>query len=164
LLAAVLLTAAALKAYQLATEPVIGKGLLDSRWLLAAAVEFEIFASLWLLSNNVPALTWLATLGLFNLFTVISLYKALVGYSSCGCFGAAKIWPGYTAAADLAIVLSLLRWRPSDQQSPVSVFRLLWPFSTLHSSFSIRRASAVLVIWLLAGRYSRCLCDGQLLY
>lgn len=39
-LALLLLTAAGLKTHQLATEPVLGGGLLVSRWFLVGVVEF----------------------------------------------------------------------------------------------------------------------------
>ncbi len=45
------LAAAVLKGHQLATEPVAGTGLLDSRWFLIGVVEFELFFGLWLLFN-----------------------------------------------------------------------------------------------------------------
>jgi hypothetical protein len=131
LMALLLLTAAGLKCHELATQPIIGKTWLDSRWLLMAAVEFELFFGLWLLFGNcswsplppgegkgegrLPRLTWAAALALFSLFTCVSSYKASAGYSSCGCFGAIRVWPGWTAAVDFALVLSLLRWRPRPQ-------------------------------------------------
>lgn len=73
LLATVLLVAAGLKCHQLATEPILGASILDNRWFLMATVEFELFFGLWLLSNNLPKLTWLAALGCFNVFTCVSL-------------------------------------------------------------------------------------------
>ncbi len=111
-LAVLLLTSSALKCWQLATEPVIGTSLLDSRWLLMATVEFELFFGIWLLSGNLPKLTWAAAVTCFGLFTCVSLYKALSGYASCGCFGSVQVNPWYTTTLDLAIVLSLLYWRP----------------------------------------------------
>jgi hypothetical protein len=87
LIAAVLLIAAALKGHQLASEPMLGHGLLDSRWLLIGVVEFELFFGLWLLAGIWPKRTCAAALGCFTLFTCVSLYKALSGYATCGCFG-----------------------------------------------------------------------------
>ena len=55
--AVVLLTAAGLKAHQAATSPVLGDGFLNSRWVLIATVEFEIFFGLWLLANILPVWT-----------------------------------------------------------------------------------------------------------
>jgi hypothetical protein len=50
----VLLVAAVLKAHQLATEPVFGASLLESRWLLVAVVQYELFLAFWLLSGLFP--------------------------------------------------------------------------------------------------------------
>ena len=94
--AAVLLTAAALKCHQLATEPIMAgtvpiladtigpwlakMGLSPSslvRWLLMATVEFELFFGVWLLANILPKLTWSAALACFSLFTCISLQGPL---------------------------------------------------------------------------------------
>jgi hypothetical protein len=111
--AMVLLVAAGLKGYQLSAEPTIGNSLLDSRWLLMAAVEFELFFGLWLLANILPRPTWAAAIVCFGAFAGISLYKALSGYATCGCFGAVKVGPWYTTCLDVAIVVSLLYWRPS---------------------------------------------------
>jgi len=120
LAAVVLLTAAGLKCHQLSTEPILAKTWLDARWLLITAVEFELLFGIWLISNNLPRLTWLAALGCFSLFTCISLYKAWAGYGSCGCFGALVVLPQRTAMLDLAFVLSLLIWRPRNLPSPAS--------------------------------------------
>ena len=108
-----LLTAAGLKGYQLATGPVLGTGMLDSRWVLISAVEAQLLFGLWLLANIWPKPTWAAALACFSLFTCISLYKALSGYPTCGCFGRLPVNPWFTAALDFAAVLSLLRWRPA---------------------------------------------------
>ena len=95
--ALLLLMAAGLKAHQLATEPVLGTGLLESRWFLMAVVEFELFFGLWLLSGLLTKVTWAAALGCFVLFCCISLFKALSGHATCGCFGKVEVNPWYTA-------------------------------------------------------------------
>ena len=131
--ALLLLTASVLKCWQLATEPVIGTSLLDSRWLLIATVEFELFFGIWLLANIWAKPTWAAALACFGLFTCVSLCKALSGHATCGCFGHVAVNPWYTTGLDLAVVLSLLRLRPKE------------------SFLTIGRATAVLMIWLLIG-------------
>lgn len=110
--AVVLLVAAGLKTHQLATEPIVGTSILDSRWLLMATVEFELFFGLWLLANLMPRATWTAAVGCFAAFTCVSLYKALSGEASCGCFGRLPVNPWITSGLDLAILASLLKWRP----------------------------------------------------
>jgi hypothetical protein len=136
-----LLTAAGLKAHQLATEPVLGTGLLDSRWLLMAVVEFELLLGLCLLANLWPKPTWAVALACFGAFTCVSLYKALSGHATCGCFGRVTVDPWYTATLDLSLVFSLLVWRPKEQELAFPL-RFRWPSG---------RVIAVLTIWICVG-------------
>jgi hypothetical protein len=131
--AVLLLTASALKCWQLATEPIAGTGLLNSRWLLMATVEFELLFGFWLLANLWAKPTWAAALACFGLFTCVSVCKAVSGHATCGCFGRVPVNPWYTSTLDLAVVLSLLRWRP------------------IESSFAARHAMIVSMMWLLIG-------------
>jgi len=128
-----LLVAASLKTHQLATEPVLGTGLLDSRWLLAVVVEFELLLGLCLLANVWPRATWAVALSCFSLFTCVSLYKAISGHTTCGCFGRVAINPWYTGILDFVVVCSLIRCRPRESLS------------------TMRRALAVLVFWFAIG-------------
>jgi hypothetical protein len=137
-LAVLLLTASALKGWQLATEPALGNGLLDSRWLLIATVEFELLFGLWLLGGLLPKATWTAALTCFSLFTCVSFYKALSGHATCGCFGRVQVNPWYTTTLDLTVVLSLLRWRPRG---------LLFSFH----DFTFARSSGILAVWFCFG-------------
>ena len=152
--AAVLLVAAGLKTHQLATEPILGTSILDSRWLLMATVEFELFFGLWLLSNIMPRATWMSAIGLFGLFTCVSLYKALSGAASCGCFGRVAVNPWYTTTLDLAIVFSLLRWRPRHLPSPAcgrgAGGEGHWSWSLLPKE-AVHRATVVILSWLAIG-------------
>lgn len=118
-----LLVAAALKGYQLATEPVLAPHLdgpwwatglttlLASRWLLLGAVEFELFFGLWLLAGLYPRQTRAVAIGCFVLFAAVSLFKALSGDATCGCFGKVAIHPWYTFALDCGVlcILGVLR-------------------------------------------------------
>jgi hypothetical protein len=147
-LGVLLLSAAGLKAHQLATEPVAGAGLLDSRRLLMATVEFELFFGLWLLTNIWPKPTWVAALTCFGLFACVSLCKALAGHPSCGCFGRVPANPWGTMLFDLAIVVSLLIWRPRRDRllgihfnqpfvSAIIVFAV-WPTVGLSAAVAMR--------------------------
>ncbi len=147
--AAVLLLAAGLKGYQLSTEPVLGTGLLDSRWFLIGVVEFELFFGFWLLANLLPSVSWAAALACFGIFAGTSLYKAMSGDASCGCFGRLPVNPWYAAGLDLAIVLCLLYWPPPQMCSPASTspaFRWI----ELPSRPS-RYFGGVAAVWLLVG-------------
>jgi len=109
----ILLTAAALKGHQLATEPVAETSLFSSRWLLIGVVEFELFFGLWLLSGLYPRRTRQAALVCFSAFACVSFYKALSGEATCGCFGRVPVNPWYTLLLDLAAVAALLLCRPA---------------------------------------------------
>jgi hypothetical protein len=136
-----LLTAAALKAHQLATEPILGTGLLDSRWLLMATVEFEFLLGLCLLGNIWPKPTWVVALACFGMFTCVSLCKAVSGYASCGCFGSVPVNPWYTAALDVLVLFLLVRRQPKGQEPLFAVRLRKMP----------ARGVAVLAIWVSVG-------------
>ena len=148
--AVVLLTAAGLKAHQLATSPVLGDGFLDSRWILIATVEFEIFFGLWLLANILPVWTRRAAIALFALFAAVSLYKALTGHASCGCFGRVEVNPWWTFGLDVGIVSVLWRWRPENSPQPVEDVDKTDHNAQPAPSLGVR-AFAVGAIWLIIG-------------
>ena len=114
LLGLVLLTAAGLKGHQLATEPAVGTGLLDSRWFLIGVVEFELLFGLTLLAGIFPKSTWIAALACFACFAGVSAVKAVLGDASCGCFGRVPVNPWHTFGLDLTAIVALLRWQPPD--------------------------------------------------
>jgi|GEM_PF-495257 len=119
LLAVLLLTAAALKGHQLATEPVANTSLLTSRWFLATVVEFELALGLWLLAGLYPQCTWRIALACFSAFASAALYKAISGEASCGCFGKVPVNPWYTFVLDAVAVFALLGSRPRGSILPV---------------------------------------------
>jgi hypothetical protein len=114
-LAAILIGAAVLKGHQLATEPVLGSGLLSSRVFLITLVELEWLFGVWLVAGMYPKWTWRVAVGCFGLFACVSLYKGLSGDASCGCFGRVTVSPWWTLTMDLAAVAALLLWAPREQ-------------------------------------------------
>jgi hypothetical protein len=148
----ILLVAAGLKAHQLATDPFVTLAprpsslaplpsslapLLHSRPFLIGIVEFELLLGLLLLSGILPRLTYASSVLCFGGFALVSLYKAISGYASCGCFGRVPVNPWYTFALDAAAVVALLRWRPRGP-------------SRIHVP-AFARSAAVLAVWLLVG-------------
>ena len=119
----ILLTAASLKGHQLATEPVAETSLFTSRWFLICVVEFELFFGLWLLFGLYPRRTWQAAIVCFSAFACVSLYKALSGEASCGCFGRVPVNPWYTLILDLTALAALVFCRPARraETSPLPV-------------------------------------------
>jgi len=152
-LGSLLLVAALLKGYQLATDPLLSlasrpsslapwlSAILDSRWFLIAVVEFELLFGLWLIAGLCPRQTWFAALACFALFACVSLYKALSGESTCGCFGKVPVNPWHTLGLDCAALAALAGWRPSHNGSTVAP----------RSSHLARKALTLLTIWLCVG-------------
>ena len=123
LLAAILLVAAALKAHQAATDSLAEKDIFPG-WVILQ-VAFEIFLGIWLLSGFYRRAVWLAALCCFYVFSCVTLYKALSGQHSCGCFGRVAINPWYTLALDIAAVIALMAFRPSANRPATSAPPLL---------------------------------------
>ncbi len=113
----ILLSAAALKGHQLATEPVAGTGLLTSRWFLIGVVEFELFFGLWLWFGVYPRRTWQVALLCFGTFGCVTLYKALSGEVTCGCFGRVRVDPRITFPVDLAMFCCCRRLGHGSKQT-----------------------------------------------
>jgi hypothetical protein len=115
LLGILLLTAAILKGWQLLTEPVANEDIWSNRAFLIFTVEFELAFGIWLLSGLFKRAAWLAALGCFSMFAVITLYKGFSGADSCGCFGAVKVNPWITLCViDLPAVIALLIFSPQN--------------------------------------------------
>ena len=93
-LGTLLIVAAALKGHQLLTEPLANQDVWSYRPVLILLVECELALGLWLVSGLLPRLAWLTALACFSFFCVVTLYKALTGAASCGCFGAVRVPPG----------------------------------------------------------------------
>lgn len=148
--AAVLLLAAAFKAYQIATAPLppAVRGsiftplleLFNDRYLLMAVVVGEILFALLLIAGLWRQWTWVLSLLCFSAFTLVSLMKGLSGETSCGCFGTLRINPWITTVFDLIIVFSLVGFRERGS------FRITF------SDSNRKKLIAVLLGWIvLAG-------------
>lgn len=124
ILGLVLLAAAALKVHELATGPVAETNWLTSRWLLIGVVELEFLLVAWLISGAYARPLWSVTLAVFVIFAGVSLYKAVVGDPSCGCFGRISVNPWYTLIFDLCAISGLLVWRPTNRELNANRIRL----------------------------------------
>jgi thiol-disulfide isomerase/thioredoxin len=109
--AAILLIAAALKAYQLFTDPGLGV-IHGSRWLETAIIEYESLLSIWLLSG--VALQWGRRIALVTFlgFGCYTFILGISGASSCGCVGKIQVNPWWTFGLDAALVILLFVWKP----------------------------------------------------
>ncbi len=113
LLGLLLLVAAILKGWQLATTPVANDSIWTSRWFLILLTQLEFAWSIWLLSGLFSVLAWKITAVGFAIFTVVTFYNAITGAGSCGCFGNVHINPWITLLAiDIPVLVLLLFFRP----------------------------------------------------
>jgi len=129
ILAIVLLAAAVLKGRQLLTEPVANSDIWSYRPLLILTVEFELALAIWLLAGLFRKAAWLVSLMFFSAFSAITLYKALTGADSCGCFGSVPVNPWITLfAIDLPAVMALSIFRPRLSFLPALSFPLTLSF------------------------------------
>jgi uncharacterized membrane protein len=135
--ALVLFIAAATKCHQCCTGPIPGTGLFSAKWFVICLVGAEWFGSLVLLANILPKPSWAAALTCFSAFALVAMGKGLAGEASCHCFGRWEVNPFWTATMDVAIVVSLLRWRPRQVAAD--------------SRQLFARATCVLVVWLAVG-------------
>ncbi len=109
-----LLTAAVLKGHELLTVPAANRDFWSWRPFLIFQVEFELALGIWLLSGVLKRLAWLAALTCFSLFCCVTLYKGLIGATSCGCFGRIHVNPWITLAMiDLPAAVLLWALRPA---------------------------------------------------
>ncbi len=121
-LGVVLLVAAGLKGYELSFDPLADDSFLASPRLQIAVIDGEILLGLWLLSGLARRGAWMAALGFFIAVAGLSLYMALAGQSSCGCFGRVTVNPWLSFAFDGVAVAALMIWRPLPSQETPAVW------------------------------------------
>jgi hypothetical protein len=116
----VLLFAAAMKIYGIATEPLAGNNFWNNRWFVFALAEVELFFGLWLLSGLFHKSTLRLSLVWFAALFFVSVYQAISGEESCACFGQMTVNPWYTAIFDLIAIASL--WLSVATEVPQRTF------------------------------------------
>jgi hypothetical protein len=135
--AAVLFTAAALKAQQLATDAALGV-LYGSKIVTLMAAEGEVVLAIWLLIGLWPQICRRVAITTFTAFSCYALYSFVSGSRSCGCFGQIRVHPQWTLVLDLALVATLWRWNAS-------------PDSTVKQSAILTRPRRIAVAVIMLG-------------
>lgn len=120
ILGPILLFAAILKGHDIATEASTSSGVLWPRWFSIVLVLTEIIMGVWLLAGVFRARCRLGAIILFAIFTVVSLGEALMGYNSCGCFGAVAVNPWPVAGLDFSALIALVAFPPATACSSVA--------------------------------------------
>jgi hypothetical protein len=123
--AALLGTAALLKAYQLVAGPAEALTI-GTRVLELGLIELELILAGMLLLGMMPFVARYLALLAFTVFALISLRKAIGGSSSCGCFGPVDVNPRITAGIDLLMVVLLSVIGPPRPQRDPRLSRAGW--------------------------------------
>lgn len=108
----ILLTAAGLKLYGLNVTALPRVGWFATPRVQVAATAWELLLGLWLLSGECRALAWLASIGTFVSFAVVSGYLGWTGVATCGCFGVIGASPWAAFSVDVAAIALLAFARP----------------------------------------------------
>lgn len=115
--AAFLIVAAALKANQILTEPILTKGFWESWLFLVIQIPLEFGLGIWLVCGLFRKAAWLAGTLSFGAFIIITGYKAISGDASCGCFGTVHVNPWITLfTIDVPLFILLLAFRPKGEK------------------------------------------------
>ncbi len=143
----VLLAAAALKGYEVATAELLEDGLLTSRWFSIVVVEWEILFALWLLGGFYqffPRTTrGVAVLYFLALFEV-SLDGVVRGRPSCACFGKVLVPPWVAGLFDLgALILLVAAPLPAASREP----RQRYCWYGLVGGFSVFGVLSLITMW-----------------
>lgn len=112
-----LIGASVLKIQQLVTEPVISKGFWESWEFFLIQIPLELGLGIWLVCGLFRKAGWLLGLIAFGGFIGVTLFKALAGEASCGCFGKVHVNPWITLSlVDIPIFLLLAIFRPKGEK------------------------------------------------
>jgi hypothetical protein len=107
LLGVVLLVASGFKMYGLIHPGATTEAWASGRWPIGAAILSEFLIGAWLLVMDGRRWTWILLVATWLVFTCVAALHVVIGSSSCGCFGNAKVNPWLTFIAD-ATTLSVL--------------------------------------------------------
>jgi hypothetical protein len=144
-LGALLLTAAGLKAHGLMVDPFSEDSFFSSPRLHLATIELEVLLALWLFSGWAMGTAWLIAFAFFASSGSISLYLALDGQSSCGCFGRIAVNPWWTFFLDMTAMAGLVAWRPAR------VSEIVAGTAKLRGGMSTALGAAVMLVLIAGG-------------
>lgn len=128
-----LIVAALLKLHSFLFAPFEPQFLLPLRWQQLALIELEALLGVWLLSGQAWRFARWAGFLFFTAAAGASIYLAISGQSSCGCFGQVQASPRVALAIDLAALVGLVLARGKPSESFVSPLRSMAVRSVLGS-------------------------------
>gem|GEM_PF-2027319 len=123
-IAALLIVAALLKAYYVATNDPLIVTWRENRWIQLALVVYELLLALVLVSGWYAPIVRYLGLATFLVYFQVALYEALIsGRPTCSCFGGLNLSPWWAVVADIAAVVLLDWWQAPYQ----GLSRRHWP-------------------------------------
>jgi hypothetical protein len=112
-IAALLIVAALLKAYYVATNDPLIVTWRENRWIQLALVIYEVLLALILVCGWYAPIVRYLGLATFFVYFEVALYEALIsGRPTCSCFGALNLSPWWAVVADIGSILLLAVWKP----------------------------------------------------
>lgn len=141
-LAALLIVSGALKAHQLATEPVAETNLLTSKSFLILIIHCEWVLAAWLLAGICRRAAWWTSIGAFSVFATVALTHVVRGDVSCGCFGSLNVSPWVSLAIDVVAISALLVGREALKVDMVG------------SRFRVATAAGVLCVLIIPSNWA----------
>ena len=122
-LGVVLFAAAWMKFHELYTTPSAEDGFWTHRPYQIIMFAGELALGCFLISRIIPRACWLAATACFAFFSGLTLWRALDGQASCGCFGTVHVNPWITLwAIDIPATVLLLILSPKP----------LWVFNPIY--------------------------------
>lgn len=113
--------------------------------LKLATVLWELVLGCWLLAGVRTGAAWLATVGTFGTFAVVSGYLGVRGVPSCGCLGAAQASPWWAFGIDLAALILLTSFPPRRNELVVSRQDIAWRSLVMPGTAAVLVAGAAAV-------------------
>lgn len=164
-----LVLAAVLKAVELVTVPAAGLVNPLGPYFAPVQVGLELALGLFMWSRYYWRVLRWASLALFISFSGYSLYLALHGAASCGCFGPVHVSPWWMLGLDLAVIAgllaSILRERAAPPSAVIEDERQL-PLALRRSRFGVAviAGAAIVCTTLLVRQASQptALAEGSL--
>jgi hypothetical protein len=119
LVGALVVIAGLAKAHQILTGPLTNAFQSPvERWLPVSLMASEVAFGLWLWSGLYPRRARTLAIALFSVYLAVSLFQALSGSATCGCFGNVPMSPWFTATMDTAVIIALCHWHPPGTGDP----------------------------------------------
>ncbi len=113
----VLIGASGLKVHMMLNEPVVGKHFWETWEFMLIQIPLVMGLGIWLVSGLFKLGGWLLGVLALVVFLGDTIYKAVTGAESCGCFGSVDVDPWVTLFAfNIPFLAAMLIFRPRGEK------------------------------------------------